>query len=376
MKSIFFFIAGFLLSVQLNAQTSIANLSDQKATKKTRNLYAFLSSVKAGQTMFGHQDDFLYGLDWKYNLKSDVEIISGNRPAIVGWDIGNLGHEVNIDSFRFDQIIKGIKYVYRKGGINTISWHMINPLTGGSSWDKEINISKILPGGSAHNAYTKKLDEFANFINKCRVGLFTNIPIIFRPFHEHNGDWFWWGKSHAKEEEYISLWRFTVDYLRNEKNLHNLIFVFSPDRSRMNLTMESYHYGYPGDDYVDIIGLDNYWDMGHPVNTKSPEEQLLDFINSIKLISQIARDKNKVSALTETGNDRITIPNWYTERLLEPLRSNDTDLAWVLVWRNASKQHYFVPDKGHVNEQDFIVFEQDSSTLFLNDIQNPYKKNK
>ena len=350
-----------------------SSLIDEKATRKTKNLYAFLHSLRSDQVLFGHQDDFLYGLDWKYGLGSDVELISGSRPSVVGWDIGKLGHEVNIDSFRFDQIIKGIKFVYRNGGVNTISWHMDNPLTGGSSWDKQSDIAALLPGGNAHAAYLSKLDQFAGFIKKCKAG-FTKIPIVFRPFHEHNGDWFWWGRSLNKEADYIALWRFTIDYLKEEKKLHNLIYAFSPDRSRMELNWEGYHYGYPGDDYVDVIGLDNYWDMGYKINRASQEAQYHNYISSIRLISQIAKERNKVAALTETGNETIRVPNWYTERLLAPLKSEETRIAWVLVWRNANMGHFYVPYKGHHNERDFIEFEEDESTLFLTDIRNPYKK--
>lgn len=45
------------------------------------------------------------------------------------------------------------------------------------------------------------------------------IPVIFRPYHEHNGDWFWWGKGVNSEEDYIKLWQFTVEYLRDEKDV-------------------------------------------------------------------------------------------------------------------------------------------------------------
>ena len=306
-------------------------------------------------------------------MGSDVELISGNRPSVVGWDIGKIGAEVNIDSFRFDQIIKGIKFVYKNGGINTISWHMDNPVTGGGSWDKQSDMDQLLPGGSAHEAYLAKLDLFADFLRKCRVG-FVKIPIIFRPFHEHNGDWFWWGKALNAEEDYIALWRYTVDYLRDKKNIHNLIYAFSPDRSRMDIDWDSYHYGYPGDEYVDVIGLDNYWDMGSRHNRESQERQHQHYSASAKLITDIAERRNKVAALTETGNETVRVPNWFTERLLEPLKSADTSLAWVLVWRNANMGHFYVPYVGHHNAADFIAFEKDKSTLFLTDITNPYKK--
>lgn len=369
------FLLSCLLILASQAQNSSASLLDKKATNKTNNLYSFLRSLESGQTLFGHQDDLLYGLNWKYDLGSDVEIISGNRPSVIGWDIGKLGNEVNIDSFQFTQIIKGIKHVYRNGGVNTISWHMDNPLTGGSSWDKESDIKELLPGGKAHKDYLSKLDEFSKFIKKCKVG-WTKIPIIFRPFHEHNGDWFWWGKSLNEEDDYIALWRFTVNYLKDERNIHNLIYAFSPDRSRMAITWDGYHYGYPGDEYVDIIGLDNYWDMGFRMNRETQEAQYENYQASIRLITQIAQKRNKVAALTETGNETVRVPNWFTERLLSPIKSPETTLAWVLVWRNANMGHFYVPYKGHHNEKDFIAFEKDESTLFLTDIRNPYKKSK
>lgn len=369
---IFWLFIFFFSGLKAFAQPAV---SDKKATKKTENLYAYLHSISPDDILFGHQDDCLYGLDWKYNLGSDVELVTGNRPSVVGWDIGKLGNLVNIDSFYFDQIIKGIKYVYKSGGINTISWHMDNPHSGGGSWDKRSGIKELLPGGEAHDNYIAKLNNFSDFIRKCRVG-FTKLPIIFRPFHEHNGDWFWWGKSLNTEKEYVDLWRFTINYLRNEKKLHNLIYAFSPDRSRMEMSEESYLYGYPGDEYVDVIGLDNYWDVGHRINRDTPEEQTKNFLRSAELISQIAKKNNKIAAITETGNETLNVPNWFTKRVLTPLESENINIAWVLVWRNANPGHFYVPYKGHHNEQDFIVFEQDRNTLFLKDIANPYKKPK
>ena len=362
----------------LSHSSAAQQLSDPEATRKTQNLYSFLSSVSKETVLFGHQDDILYGLDWKGDYRnSDVKSLVGDYPVVFGWDIGKLGHEYNLDTVAFDQIIKGIKHVYKMGGINTISWHMENPVNGNSSWDKEADIKALLPGGKSHQDYLNKLDLFDKFIKECKVG-FTKIPIILRPFHEHNGDWFWWGKPYSDEEDYIKLWRFTVDYLRNEKNIHNLIYAFSPDRSRLSMdnAWEDYHYGYPGDDYVDVIGLDNYWDMGYPMNRESDAAQYKYYGESIKLITDIASKRNKIAALTETGNEKLKIPNWYTERLLDPIISTDTNLAWVLVWRNAHLGHFYVPYSGHPNETDFKKFGKHKGTLFLADINNPYKKSK
>lgn len=55
------------------------------------------------------------------------------------------------------------------------------------------------------------------------------VPVLFRPFHEHTGNGFWWGKGNCTAEEYIALWRFTLEYLRDTKGVHNLLYVYSPD---------------------------------------------------------------------------------------------------------------------------------------------------
>ncbi|MFY0600511.1 MAG: beta-mannosidase [Cyclobacteriaceae bacterium] len=353
-------------------------LIDDEASKKTKNLYHFLNNVSSRQILFGHQDDFSYGVSWwDERGKSDVKEVTGKYPAVIGWDFGGLGDSRNLDSVSFLTIKKGVKYAYKLGAINTVSWHMKNPLTGDDAWSKVITVREILPGGSAHANYTSQLDLFAKTIRTFRSGLFGKIPIIFRPFHEHNGDWFWWSKEYCSEEEFIQLWRFTVDYLKNEKKLHNLIYAYSPDKSRFDIQEleKSYLYGYPGDEYVDVIGLDNYWDVGNKYNRNTDEEKKKQLTESILLISKIAKEKNKVAALTETGNPGLKQSNWCTEILLNPLKNagEESSIAWMLLWRNADKGYFYVPYKGHDQEEDFKSFEQDDATLFLEDIVNPYK---
>ncbi|MFY0687227.1 MAG: beta-mannosidase [Cyclobacteriaceae bacterium] len=353
-----------------------AQAVDPSATKKTKNLYRFLEQSAQLGMMFGHQDDAAYGIGWReIHGESDVKRLVGTYPAIFGWDLGEIDSTDNLDDVKFDLMRDRIKMIYKMGGINTISWHMRNPLNGASSWDKTETIKELLPGGSAHQAYIDKLEAFTSFIKKCNT-LFTKVPIIFRPYHEHNGDWFWWGKGYCTEEEYIALWRFTVEYLRDEKGLHNLIYAFSPDRSRMDLSKgaASYLYAYPGDEYVDIIGFDNYWDVGLKWNKASRDQQQKELIESLKLVASVAREKNKVFALSETGNETLNIDDWYMQSLLDPIKASGTNPAWVLVWRNFDESHFYVPYEGQKNAPGFIEFEKDDYTFFLKDISNPYRK--
>ncbi len=350
-------------------------LIDQYATEKTELFYHNLCKSANEGIMFGHQDDLSYGIDWWAGKgNSDVKKVVDDYPAIFGWDLGGIHGERNLDSVSYNDMRSWIIDVYSMGGINTVSWHTYHPLNVISSWETEGEVYDILPGGKAHEAYKNQLNQVASFFESCKSGN-TYVPIIFRPFHEHNGDWFWWGKGNCTEKEYIALWRFTIDYLKNEKKLHHLIYAFSPDRSRLDLDkgIETYLYGYPGDDYVDIIGLDNYWDLGHGANTMSREQQKKDFKKSIELIDLIAKQKNKISALTETGNDRQSITEWYTNSLLEPIKNNEfSTLSYLLVWRNADMDHFYVPYVGHKNQYDFKEFYNDDRMFFLEDLGNIY----
>jgi mannan endo-1,4-beta-mannosidase len=159
------------------------------------------------------------------------------------------------------------------------------------------------------------------------------------------------------------------------------LYAFSPDRSQWNLNdsaRENYFYGYPGDDYVDIIGLDNYGDVGRSGGPDSPELQRERFITSLKLITEIAREKDKVAALTETGLEGVSQPDWFTRVILEPIMEHDEeiDIAWVLMWRNANTGHHYAPYSGQASEPDFRVFEKNPATLFEKDLWKPYNRNK
>ncbi|HYF66759.1 MAG TPA: glycosyl hydrolase [Ohtaekwangia sp.] len=372
MRIIFIFLlAGYFPAV---AQ----NLIDKKATQETKSLYNNLFKISDKGFMFGHQDGDAYGVGWNAEPgRSDVKEVCGDYPAVHGWDIGRIEikQPYNLDSVDFDKMVGWIQANYKRGGINTVSWHVDNPVTKKDSWDTTSAVKHILPGGELHLYFVGQLDLLADFLKRCKSGK-TYIPIIFRPYHEHNGNWFWWGKGNVSESDYIKLWKFTIDYLRNEKQLHHLIYAFSPDRSRLNMDLlsSSYQYGYPGDDYVDLLGLDNYMDVGVKWNTKTTQQQREDFVKSLKAVSDLAKEKNKVAAITETGLESITNPAWFTEVILNPLKQNrDIKIAYVMVWRNDRPNHSYAPYPGHPAADDFKKFFNDERTVFESDLKDVYK---
>lgn len=343
---------------------------DPDASRETKALFANLRALAPERTLFGQQDALAYGVHWKewHQWRSDVSDVSGRFPAVFGWDLSKLGQDrYNIDTVSFKQIQNWMQEVYRQGGINTLSWHFDNFVTGGDSWDcGERVVAAILPGGSHHQAYRDKLDLFADFVKELRVGFIfkKDIPIIFRPFHEHTGNWFWWGKNYCTPEEYITLWRFTVEYLRDEKDMHNLLYAYSPDVFR---DRDHYLECYPGDEYVDILGLDDYHDVGRHGRTK-------DLVKRLRIIVELAEERGKVAALTETGFERIPQADWWTERLLRAIQSDPvaTRIAWLLVWRNAREDHHYGPYPGHPSAANFVEFSQDPSLIFQDNLNRIY----
>lgn len=371
-------LLGLACSFSVFGQSS-RQLIDDNATPETKALYQNLFKIAEQGFMFGHEDTDAYGIGWWAKKgKSDVKEVTGSYPAVHGWDLGNIDRKFNIDTVNFKKMRNWIKATYKRGGINTISWHIPNLLSGGDSWDTTPTVPTILPGGSKHQAFLERLNLVADFLESCKVGS-TYIPIIFRPWHEHNGGWFWWGKGNVSEEDYIALWRFTVDFLKNERGIHHLIYAFSPDRSRMDLddAQQSYLYAYPGDDYVDVLGLDNYWDVGHAHNTADGETQKQQFVKSLQVLTTIAREKGKVSALTETGSMGIKNPKWFTEVILNPLKENQKtiDIAWMLVWRNRFAEEAMAAYPGHPAAEDFKTFQKDPLTIFEDDLKNIYNVN-
>ncbi|WP_020530686.1 glycoside hydrolase family 26 protein [Flexithrix dorotheae] len=340
-------------------------LVDTKATKQTKALYTNLHYLSKKAVLFGHQDDLAYGIGWKNEPgRSDIKEVCGDYPAVYGWELSKIGAPMNIDSVDFKNMIEWIKESYQRGGINTISWHLDNLKTGGNSWDNTPSVKEILPGGSAHQLYLDKLDLFVDFIKKLKVRG-QKIPILFRPFHEHTGNWFWWGAKHCSPEEYIALWQFTVKYLRDENKLHNLIYVYATDVFK---NKEHYLERYPGDDFVDVLAYDDY----HHIKSKKGTDKLAE---RLTMLVEMAEERGKFAALSETGLETVSIENWWTDILLDGIQKSETgsQIAYVMVWRNGYPGHYYAPYPGHKCAPDFVKFKQSPFTLFESDLPNMYK---
>ena len=339
-------------------------------TNNTENLLISLSQIPSKGFMYGHQDDPLYGVTWEGdNDRSDVKSVVGDYPAVMGFDIGRieLGGKASLDNINFDTIRKEIINQYNRGGMITISWHMDNPLTGGDSWDVETKgvVTSILPNGENHEKFMSWLQYGADFFNSLITEEGTKIPVLFRPWHEHTGSWFWWGKDNCTIDEYKQLWLLTYNYFQ-EQGVDNLLYSYSPDSQGPG---EIYMERYPGDEYVDLLGLDIY----HRDNEEGIETYQTTLKTILSFLTDEGKKRNKPIAVTETGLEAIPIANWWTEVLLPAIEKYP--ISYVLTWRNARERpnHYYAPYPGQKSADDFVKFYNNPKTLFLKDIPNLYK---
>jgi hypothetical protein len=367
-KELLLYAAGFGTGLLMLAASSVAQdlPADRHATAETVHLYRHLHQLLKKGVMFGHQDDLAYGVGWKYEEgRSDIKDVTGDYPAVYGWELGRLelDHPVNIDSVPFEKMKAYIRQGYDRGGVITISWHLNNPLTGKTAWDPAPGtVASILPGGEKNALYKSWLDKVAAFLLSLKGNRGELIPVIFRPFHELNGNWFWWGGKNCTPQELIQLYRYTETYLRDIKQVHNLLYAYNTDRFA---NREDYLERYPGDEWVDVLGFDLY----QRGNDRAPFVAELD--RSLATLDEIAKEKNKIPALTEFGYGGLPDSTWWTAALLKGIGHHR--IAYALGWRNAGikpngSSEFYVPYKGQASAGDFIIFYQSRNILFQQEV--------
>jgi mannan endo-1,4-beta-mannosidase len=363
-----------LFSILSFSQNEKNRIIDANATKETEALFDNLGKLSAKHILFGHQHATQYGHGWYGDPdRSDVKSVTGSHPAVIGVDFSGLsGRPDSMIEKEKGLLRKNIADTYNRGGVTTVAWHFNNPVSKTNFYWNDSTASAavkyIIPGGTHHEKYKTILRTVADLANSIKGNDGKLVPLIFRPYHEFDGDWFWWGRSHCTIDEFKTLWRFTVSYLRDSLQVHNFIYAFSPD-NRFN-TEAIFLERYPGDEWVDMVGMDNYGDFG-----RDGQYNLEAGIKKLQIVSDYAKKAGKLAAFTETGLESIPNTTWWTETLLKALQSENIQLCYVLVWRNDARSatHYYAPFPGQASEADFIKFYNDPYTLFEKDLKDIYK---
>ncbi len=365
-KTLIITVVLLVMTACSSGDTKRTGPADRSATPETVNMLAGLKQAAGEGIMFGHQDDLSYGLGWVYpGGESDVKRVTGDYPAVYGMDLGDIEHRspMNLDSVPFEDMKVFVQQIWARGGVITFSWHVDNLLTGGTAWDVSSDraVASVLPGGEKHEEFKTWLDNVAEFLASLKDDKGVAIPVIFRPWHEHTGSWFWWGQDLCTTDEFIALWRFTFNYLCGEKNLHNLLFAYSSGGDIGST--EQYLERYPGDEYVDLMGFD-YYQMSDAGNSSFRE----NVSRVLGIVTEAAVAHGKLAALTEAGYEGIPDSSWWTTVLWPAIENHR--ISYALVWRNAHNKpgHFYAPYPGQASEQDFITFYNIEETLFQSEV--------
>ena len=354
-------LTSYLLPLILSFLMMACGTKNNQKLTLSEQLQHRLEALAQQGIMVGHQDDPFYGVHWQWEEgRSDVLESVGDYPAVMGFDLGGIemDDEKNLDSVPFTRIHDELIAHYERGGIVTLSWHPRNPVTGGNAWDTSDStvVRNVLPGGKEHEKFMQWIQRVGDFIATLKTEDGQPVPIIFRPWHENNGSWFWWGQKLCTSEEYHQLWNLLQDYL-DVRGFSNLLWSYSPNLDGQ-WTEERFLQRYPGNDHVALIGEDAYqW---------GTEEDYVSQVSSdLDFLSAFAKKNGKLIALTECGMKNMPEPSWYT-KVLQPVMER-YPLSYFLLWRNY-KEEYFGPVPGEATAKDFKQLVDSDKMLLLKDI--------
>ena len=384
MKRLYFLLMLCLASLTASAQAEMT---------AAQQLIQRMQSLQKQGVMYGHQDDCFYGLTWEWDEnRSETFDLVGDYPGVMGFDLGGIemGDLKNLDSVPFNRIRQEAIRQYERGGIITFSWHPRNPLLGTTAWiesdikeyeaarpymdrvkacpkampDPKSTVRECLPGGVCYDKYMLWLSRVTLFLTTVRDNEGRPIPFIFRPYHENNGGWFWWGEGNCSKEEYRALWNMTQDYIRQYLP-DNIVWSYSPNLYGM-WTREHFMERYPGNDRCGLLGLDAYqW---------GTEEAFVGGVKAdLAFLVPFAKENNLLFALTECGYKNSPDPTWWSRVLLKTIEGSPA--CYVLPWRNASHEH-FGASKDVSTADDFRQLAKNKQLLFVKDINTTTTKRK
>lgn len=327
---------------------------DPNATAATKALLANLNARGTrgtDRTAIGQ-----HLITWEYGPKSSTKAWYGDwlqmkqkgfpLPKVMGGEMSDLmtypGFEPNRNARR-EMIRFG-----KAGGIVTLTWHPANP-TGGP-FGKPISVEQIQQMSDTNTAVGKawrtQLDRAAFVLKQ-----FANagVPVLFRPLHEQNGDFFWWGHDHSggqalfeRQQAWVGMWQDMVLYMNEKKGLHNLLFVFGTNQVNYSDVTAPLTY-YPGGFWADVVTIDIY-------------DEQLDMAGDDRGLQHYAAlvSTGKPFGIAEFGQDTFdngtgaNAEKWDARTLTRRIRDSYPRTAWAAAWYSSVeggvKYVYALPD--------------------------------
>jgi mannan endo-1,4-beta-mannosidase len=224
---------------------------------EARALLSFLYDISGNHTLTGQHN---YAAEQGYSTQFSTRL-GRKTPVIYGTDWGFSAPGDKDSAYVRQATVETLIKEYRKGSIIAICWHEVRPTEDepvtfrgsvqGKLTDQQFH-DVITPGTALYDRWCAQVDVVAGYMKQLQAA---HVPILFRPYHEMNGDWFWWGgrRGAAGTQQ---IYRQIFDRLVNYHHLNNLIWVWNCDQpAREDRQFVDY---FPGQQYVDVLALDDY----------------------------------------------------------------------------------------------------------------------
>jgi mannan endo-1,4-beta-mannosidase len=314
------FAMALLGAVIATASADPADLPvNPSASPAAQRLLAYLASphpIISGQ-MIGGLDGYealattpYRGITYGYqHYAADLAAASGKWPGIVGTNFAKNRECQDPNPFvpgqpspfmecanprldyqtGYQEVDRVLINYWNAGGLVAVSWQVSNPWTGKSAHDTNIpgNFADLYtPGTPMNRTFDRMLDELAEPLAQLQQA---GVVVLFRPFHEQNGNWFWWGykgpDGQPSADQFAALWRYTFNYLTSTKGLNNLLWVYCVNRSGGPDDRGDVLVFDPGANYFDIVAIDDYKSIPSdaPQNIQSAYDQITSLGKPIAL---------------------------------------------------------------------------------------------
>lgn len=276
------------------------------ATKKAKELLNYLSET-AGKAVIAGQHTQTNPMEEVAYIRK----VTGKEPLLRGFEM--LAYSPNIREEGATEACltevyenrgtmeTALRWAKESGGIVTLSFHWFSPIGGHDksfyAKNTDFDATRVLVEGTPERAaFYHDMDVIAAELKKFKDA---DIPVLWRPFHESDGDWFWWGAKGPETAK--ELYRLMFEYYTKVYHLDNLLWVW-------NCRLKE---GYPGDAYVDVISVDIYLEKYAKTDYQEAYANLIE-----------ATTRNKVAALAEVGY----LPD------VEMLAQSHTPWAYYMTW--------------------------------------------
>ncbi len=314
-------------SVPVTEYDPINEKNKNKIISYLRNLENDSRTI-VGQNI-GHAD---YPTTYLNNYFDEIYTLTGRKPALLGVDLG-----FGDFSTDFSVLINDLQQHWNENGLITISMHPMNPKTKEDSWDLRILSSDydalLMEGTDLYKTWRGMLGNIANLLQKLKE---KNIIVLWRPLHEMNGGWFWWSNSlnEISQQQFIALWIDMYNFFYVERKLDNLLWVYSPNYKHSE-EMKMTDYFYPGDEYIDVVGLDYYGDDLSRMNEYESYDRLAKY--------------DKPMVLGEIGSSKIRDGSFDNLMYLD-IKKMYCKFAYFNVWHSYKDNAVAIHDNQNAKE--------------------------